>query len=308
VISTGFMANDIATSLALSPDEADVVVTGDISGGATWITAAYSSITGTRKWLVTAPEGIAARDVVVDATRVYVTGQGNVGITGFLTVVAYDRASGARLWRTDKKPADGNNGAGLRMDGARRKPGRDGSGLTRVPRLVHGGLRDHRSGPVGGGPGWRFEHRRDPRRCAGDGRRHHRGHGPRGSQSSRRVHPGRHGRIWSERDPALGGVLENGDELGHGPSQWRPVRIGRLRRLHHLLAGRGSGDGGHVRDPLDRHGAPERDLRRFRVQHPPRNRDVVGVVFRGWRLRHGASDDPPVRDSRDLHGVPDGHR
>jgi len=116
VISTGSFANDIATSLALSPDEADVVVTGDISGGAAWITATYNAITGTRKWLVTAPEGIAARDVVVDATRVYVTGQGNVGITGFLTVVAYDRATGARLWRTDKKPADGNNGAGLRMD------------------------------------------------------------------------------------------------------------------------------------------------------------------------------------------------
>ena len=81
VISTGFFANDIATSLALSPDETDVVVTGDIVGGADWITAAYDATTGTRRWLVTAAEGIAARDVVVDATRVYVTGQGNVGIT-----------------------------------------------------------------------------------------------------------------------------------------------------------------------------------------------------------------------------------
>ena len=69
VISTGSFANDIATSLALSPDETDVVVTGDISGGATWITAAYDATTGVRRWLVTAAEGTAARDVVVDGTR-----------------------------------------------------------------------------------------------------------------------------------------------------------------------------------------------------------------------------------------------
>ncbi len=116
VVSTGFFANDIATSLALSPDETDVVVTGDIAGGADWITAAYNATTGARRWLVTAPEGIAAHDVVVDSSRVYVTGEGNVGIDGFLTVVAYDRATGTRLWRTDKKPADSGGAAGLWMD------------------------------------------------------------------------------------------------------------------------------------------------------------------------------------------------
>jgi PKD repeat protein len=115
VIATGFFSNDIATSLALSPDGADVVLTGDILGGATWITAAYDTTTGTRRWLVTAAEGVAARDVVVDGVGVYVTGQGNVGITGFLTVVAYDRATGTRLWRTDKKPADAGGAAGLWM-------------------------------------------------------------------------------------------------------------------------------------------------------------------------------------------------
>mgnify|MGYP000199712099 CR=1 FL=1 len=118
VISTDFMANDIATSLALSPDGADVVLTGDITGGATWITAAYDAATGARRWLVTAPEGTAALDVVVDATRVYVTGQGNVGITSYLTVIAYDRATGARLWRTDKKAADSTGAAGLRLSRA----------------------------------------------------------------------------------------------------------------------------------------------------------------------------------------------
>jgi chitodextrinase len=116
VIATGSLANDIATSLALSPDGTDVVLTGNTRGGATWITAAYDTATGTRRWLVTAPEGIAARDLVVDGAAVYVTGQGNVGIDAFLTVVAYDRATGARLWRTDKKPPDSFGAAGLRMD------------------------------------------------------------------------------------------------------------------------------------------------------------------------------------------------
>ena len=118
VIATGAFANEVASSLALSPDGTDVVLTGSIVGGASWITAAYDTATGTRRWLVAAAEGIAARDVVVDDARVYVAGQGNVGITGFLRVVAYDRATGARLWRTDKKPADASNAAALRMDRA----------------------------------------------------------------------------------------------------------------------------------------------------------------------------------------------
>lgn len=123
VVSTGFFANDVATSLALSPDEADVVVTGNVVGGATWITAAYNAATGVRRWLVTAAEGTAARDLVVDATRVYVTGQGVTGagtpaLAYWLTVVSYDRATGARLWRTDKRAADATSAAGLLMDRA----------------------------------------------------------------------------------------------------------------------------------------------------------------------------------------------
>lgn len=116
VISTSYFANDVATSLALSPDETDVVASGNIVGGATWITGAFDATTGARKWLVTAPEGVAARDLRVDGTRVFVTGQGNVGISGFLTVVAYDRATGTRLWRTDLRPADAGDAAGLRID------------------------------------------------------------------------------------------------------------------------------------------------------------------------------------------------
>ena len=97
----------IATSLVLSPDETDVVATGDVSGGATWLTAAFDTTTGVPRWEVAAPEGIANLDVVVDSARVYVTGEGNIGTSGFLTVVAYDRATGTRLWRTDANPPTG---------------------------------------------------------------------------------------------------------------------------------------------------------------------------------------------------------
>ncbi|HEY5890817.1 MAG TPA: PKD domain-containing protein, partial [Acidimicrobiia bacterium] len=120
VVPSGFFANDIATSLALSPDESDVVVSGDIAGGASWITAVYDASTGARKWLVSAPEGTAATDVVIDASRVYVTGQGVTGsgtpaIKYHLAVIAYDRATGTRLWRTDKIPVDGFGAAGMRI-------------------------------------------------------------------------------------------------------------------------------------------------------------------------------------------------
>ena len=115
VISTGFFANDIASSFSLSPDGTEAVVTGSVSGGAEWITASYDTASGARRWLVTAPEGLAARDVVVDATRVYVAGAGAIGSAGYLTVVAYDRQTGQRLWRTDRKPADATGAAGLRM-------------------------------------------------------------------------------------------------------------------------------------------------------------------------------------------------
>jgi hypothetical protein len=118
-INTSSFSNNIATSLALSADEADVVLTGDTIGGSEWITALYDTMTGNPRWIVLAPEGTAALDVVLDANQVYVAGQGKVGINSFLTVVAYDRQTGAKLWRTDKKPADGSNAAGIRMSMAR---------------------------------------------------------------------------------------------------------------------------------------------------------------------------------------------
>jgi hypothetical protein len=115
VINTGLASNNIATSLALSPDETEIALTGDTSGGAEWITALYATTTGERNWLVVSAEGTAALDVVLDSSRVYVTGLGKIGIDGFLTVIAYDRATGERLWRTDKKPSGSGGASGLRM-------------------------------------------------------------------------------------------------------------------------------------------------------------------------------------------------
>src|SRR6185503_18967509 len=115
-----FMANDVATSAALSPNGADVALSGNIVGGATWIVANFNAMTGARRWLVVSPEGVTTRDVVVDASRVFVTGQSATGagtpaLRYFLTVVAYDRATGARQWHRDLKPGDAADAAGLRM-------------------------------------------------------------------------------------------------------------------------------------------------------------------------------------------------
>ena len=173
-------------------------MTGDIVGGATWITATYDTATGARRWLVTAAEGTALGDVVVDATRVYVTGQGATGagtpaLAYWLTVVAYDRATGARLWRMDRKAADATEAAGLRIDLAP-----DGSlvvagpGRAVVHRLVHRGARDHGRGSVGSRARRRTEHERGPGRRAGAGRRHDGRDGRRRPEPSGRVHPGRH--------------------------------------------------------------------------------------------------------------------
>ena len=107
----------MATSLALGPDGADVVVTGSVLGGAAWLTDVLRRRAPARcRWQVAASEGLGGTDVVVGASRVFVTGLGtSAGLAQWLTVVAYDRATGQRLWRTDRKPADANNAAGLRI-------------------------------------------------------------------------------------------------------------------------------------------------------------------------------------------------
>ncbi len=110
--SPGGFSNDVASSMALSPDGTEVVVTGSVVGGAAWITASYNAANGALRWVNSVPVGIAARDVTMDASRVFVTGTGNVGTDGFVTVVAYARSNGAQLWRTDTRPATNSSGAG----------------------------------------------------------------------------------------------------------------------------------------------------------------------------------------------------
>lgn len=97
------------TSMAFGPDGSDVVVTGNFWGSINSVIGSFDTATGAARWVVSAAEG--SNDVVVDGGNVYVTGQGYTGegtpaLTYFLTVVAYDRATGARLWRTDANPPD----------------------------------------------------------------------------------------------------------------------------------------------------------------------------------------------------------
>lgn len=106
------------TGATVSPDGADLILTG--ASGGNWRIQAFDTATGISRWLVVAPEGISANDAIIDNGRVYVSGQGYTGagtpaLAYFLTVVAYDQSTGARLWRTDKKPADSSSSAGLLM-------------------------------------------------------------------------------------------------------------------------------------------------------------------------------------------------
>ena len=130
-------------SLTLSPDGADVVVTGM-----------------RRHWTRrTTPDGgpplagdgcrrQRAPDVVADGARVYVTGQGVTGAGTPAIGLLHDRGR-VRPGNGRAAVARGQEAGGWRQfrgtpDGARARwqPGRDWPGLARVPRLVHGGVRD----------------------------------------------------------------------------------------------------------------------------------------------------------------------
>jgi outer membrane protein assembly factor BamB len=106
------------TSLALGPDGSDVVVTGNFWGSVNSVVASFDAATGASRWVTAAAEG--SKDVVVDSGKVYVTGQSYTGagtpaLAYFLTVVAYDRATGARLWRTDSSPGSLTTANGQRI-------------------------------------------------------------------------------------------------------------------------------------------------------------------------------------------------
>jgi PKD repeat protein len=107
------------TSMALGPDGSDVVVTGNFWGSFNSVIGSFDAATGAQRWMATAAEG--SNDVVVgDDGCVYVTGQSYTGegtpaLAYFLTVIAYDRTTGARLWRTDSSPGSLTAAVGLRI-------------------------------------------------------------------------------------------------------------------------------------------------------------------------------------------------
>jgi PKD repeat protein len=106
------------TSLALGPDGSDVVVTGNFWGSFNSVIGSFDAATGASRWVAAAAEG--SNDAVVDSGRVYVTGQSYTGagtpaLAYFLTVIAYDRATGARLWRTDSRPGSTAIAVGQRI-------------------------------------------------------------------------------------------------------------------------------------------------------------------------------------------------
>ena len=114
--STSTSVRDSASTL--SPDGTEVVMAG--AAGGNWRVAAFDTATGTQRWLTISAEGPAATDVVVDADRVYVAGQGTTGvgtpaITQWMTLIAYDIATGAKIWRTDKRPVGSFSAVGLWM-------------------------------------------------------------------------------------------------------------------------------------------------------------------------------------------------
>ncbi|MBI5016055.1 MAG: PKD domain-containing protein [Deltaproteobacteria bacterium] len=107
LVWTNTIPAGFTTSLALGPDGSDAVVTGNFWGSFNSVIGSFNATTGASRWVATGVE--TSNDVVVGSGRVYVTGQSYTGagtpaLAYFLTVVSYDRATGARQWRTDSSP------------------------------------------------------------------------------------------------------------------------------------------------------------------------------------------------------------
>ena len=128
---SGAEGTNYATALGVSPDGSAVFVTGTShagSGANNYATVAYDAATGAERWVAryAGPPGgsdhAAAIGVSPDGSAVFVTGD-SVGSTGFdFATLAYDAATGARLWvqRYDG-PASGNDIAtalGVSHDGS----------------------------------------------------------------------------------------------------------------------------------------------------------------------------------------------
>lgn len=114
--------NDMA-AVTVSPDGSTVYTTGQVSheSSSAYLTAAYDAATGAQLWrtVYNGPTGSNAADAVTaspDGNTVYVTGEADPFVAGTTTIrasdyatVAYDAATGARLWATIRQGASGQH-------------------------------------------------------------------------------------------------------------------------------------------------------------------------------------------------------
>jgi DNA-binding beta-propeller fold protein YncE len=103
--STGGNHTDSGYAVAVSPDGTRVFVTGAIRFNSAYMTIAYDAATGAQlwqaQWFSTYPVNGVPADIVVGplGNRVYVTGEIGNGQNYDFGTVAYDAATGARIWR-----------------------------------------------------------------------------------------------------------------------------------------------------------------------------------------------------------------
>src|SRR5439155_26855955 len=98
----GASEDDEATAIAASPDGARVFV-GGVSRGSGYATVAYDAATGAQLWVSRFREGdpsYARHGLAVspDSAKVYVTGAIDRYGSRDYALLAYDAATGARLW------------------------------------------------------------------------------------------------------------------------------------------------------------------------------------------------------------------
>ena len=96
--------NDSANALGVSPDGSQVFVTGDSYGStsADYATVAYDAATRARVWSTrytrSGNDSANALGVSPDGSQVFVTGDSYGSTSADYATVAYDAATGARVW------------------------------------------------------------------------------------------------------------------------------------------------------------------------------------------------------------------
>jgi hypothetical protein len=110
---------DEACCIGISPNGRKIFVTGDSEGSETgedWATVAYAAATGTKVWLKRLssqyndyPDGLAVSPL---GSAVFVLGTTQTTTVGVATTVAYDPATGDRIWlrRAPQTPGSGSRG------------------------------------------------------------------------------------------------------------------------------------------------------------------------------------------------------